>query len=483
MVKFFNQLILRYTFDLRAFALMRICIALVVLLDLCIRLTDLEAHYTNHGILPLKAMFEYCWNEYHFSFHAINGMWQFQLVLFLISIVSASCLLLGFKTKTSTFISWILMCSLHSRNSMILQGGDDLLRMCLFWGLFLPWQRFYSIDGINDVKKYEEKSYHGIVGIALMLQIAYVYFFSGLQKSSPEWHQDATALYYALSFDQILLPLGKVIYFYPELLKTLTQIVIKIEVFAPFLFFIPVKNNVFRSIAVFIFIAMHIGITSILFVGLFSLIGISTQMAMLPSFAMDWFDKITNRIQKKITPIFILFAPQQINTNSPSSIVKNFSIALLIWYISLWNIGNTNLGYTINPSLRWFGHILRLDQNWGVFAPGVIKDDGWYILEATTIDDRKIDIYRNGMEIDYKKPKNIVSEIKNDRWRKYGEQMMMQYNGWMRGYYCNYVTRKWNESHPENHIKKLEIVYMLEFTQPDYKVVVPKRESLNTCGH
>jgi hypothetical protein len=471
------------SFDLRAFALCRIFTAFIVLLDLCIRATDLEAHYTDLGVLPLKALVEHGWNDYFFSLHAINGLWGFQCFLFLFAAFSAICVLAGYRTRLFTFVSWVMMCSLHSRNPSILQGGDDLLRMILFWGMFIPWNRFYSIDGLKEPGMQSHTRYTGIAGYALMLQIAYVYFFSAIQKTSAEWHEDGTALYYALSFEQVAWSWTSSLYYYPELLKRLTHLALYVELCAPLLFFIPWKNNGFRLAGIVLLVGLHTGIMSLLFVGLFSLIGISAQVSMLPGFVMDRFDRITARFRQRVKNIFLPIAPEAFAATTADSPLKVLLVGGLLLYVSVWNAGNApQIRFTVNPSVRWVGYLLRLDQNWGVFAPGVIKDDGWYVLVGTTRDGQKIDVYREGKPVSYQKPESVVAEIKNDRWRKYGEQMIMSYNMWMRGYYCNYVMRKWNASHPGRLITQLEVVYVMEFSKPDYEAEFPTRESLWTCG-
>jgi hypothetical protein len=120
-----------FTVDLRALAFMRIWIAGIILTDLAIRASDLEAHYSNMGVLPLHVLFQYTWDPFYFSFHTLSGLWQVQALLFLLAAVVAFCLLLGYKTRAATIISWVLLVSLQNRNTLISQGGDDLLRMLL----------------------------------------------------------------------------------------------------------------------------------------------------------------------------------------------------------------------------------------------------------------------------------------------------------------------------------------------------------------
>src|SRR5688572_9815408 len=138
-----------FTVDLRALAIMRIWLAGIILIDLAIRATDLEAHYGNWGVLPLPALHHHWYNQFHISVHTFSGLWQAQAFLFLLNAGFAFMLLLGYKTRVATIVCWFLMLSLQNRNPLILQGGDDLFRMLLFWGIFLPWQRFYSLDSLQ----------------------------------------------------------------------------------------------------------------------------------------------------------------------------------------------------------------------------------------------------------------------------------------------------------------------------------------------
>jgi len=135
------------------------------------------------------------------------------------------------------------------------------------------------------------------------------------------------------------------------------------------------------------------------------------------------------------------------------------------------------------PSATWFGNLLRVDQRWGMFAPAVFKDDGWYVLEGHTASGQLIDLNQEGKAADYAKPASVMSMFKNDRWRKYSENYLFVHHAFLRPYYCNYLVRRWNEAHPQNPVKELQVVYMKEYTLPDYQPVVPKREVLCTCAN
>jgi hypothetical protein len=146
----FNAL---FALDLRSLAMMRMGVALVIIIDLVVRATSLEAHYSNTGVLPLEALFRYAWNPNYVSLYTMAGSWQLQAIVFLANGVCALCLMAGYRTRLFTFICWVFILSLHNRNPLIQQGGDDLLRLLLFWGLFLPWGYYYSVDSEKFSKK------------------------------------------------------------------------------------------------------------------------------------------------------------------------------------------------------------------------------------------------------------------------------------------------------------------------------------------
>lgn len=485
---------MRYlSFDLRALALLRMCIATVLIIDLSIRLTDLEAFYTNTGAVPLSMLFEHSWNRYAISFHTISGLWIVQLFLFLWAGVCAFLLLIGYRTRLFTFLSWLLLLSLHNRNPFILQGGDDLLRMVLFWGMFIPWGMRYSCDrllqGTPDLPV--PPTISSLATFAYLLQICYIYTGSALLKG-PEWDTDFTALYYAYSLDQIAYPVTKYLYYYPELLKNLTRMAYYFELLVPLLFFVPLRHGWFRLAGVAAIAMFHLLNACTLFIGLFPLIGVVTVTGLLPSFVMDKLDRRMARMKIAVAHSFLgisFLAKKIIRWKNPVYIypayrenARNAVLVFLILFVLDWNFSNlASVNSKLSDNLRFIGYGLRLDQSWGMFAPGVFKDDGWYIFEGETAAGQHIDLLHPDEPLHYRKPEQVVYMFKNDRWRKYSENFIFNDHTFLRGYYCNFHKRKWNEDHPDDPLKALRIIYMTEFTLPDYQYSVPKKNLLWEC--
>jgi hypothetical protein len=481
------------SFDIRALALMRMCIATVILLDLSVRISDLEMFYSNSGVVPLAMLFEQAWNKYYISIHTLSGLWKVQLLLFLANYFFAIMLFIGYRTKLFTVLCWFMMLSLHNRNGFILQGGDDLLRLVLFWCMFIPWGMRYSCDALLTGSNGEisgNKSICTVATIAYLLQICYIYTGSALLKGR-EWDTDYTAMYYVYGLDQVAYPVTKLFFYYPELLKRLTILAYYFELLVPLFFFIPVKHQWFRTIGVLAIVLFHLLNSLTLFIGMFPLIGMATTIGILPTMAMDWLERKSSRLREKVADSFLgisQLVAKLIRWKAPTYDhplwIRNMRSAILIFltvFVFDWNFSNlVFINSKLSEELRFIGYALRLDQNWGMFAPGVFKDDGWYILEGITENKRSFNLFRSDKTIDYTKPENIVALFKNDRWRKYTENLMLSYHTFLRGYFCNYYKRIWNETNNDK-IRILRIIYMSEFTLPDYRYSKPQKQVLWEC--
>lgn len=480
--------------DLRSLGALRIGVAFAALVDLTIRFSDLEAHYSNTGVLPLEALFRYVWNPGWFSFYTITGNWHLQAIVFIINYFCLGCLLFGYRTRLFTVLSWLFILSLHNRNPVIQQGGDDLLRMMLFWGMFLPWEYYYSVDAGRIEKPANlSNQYVSVAGFAFVCQIFYVYFFTALLKSSPEWSSDYTALYYALSLDQILTPLGRLIYPYGDILKIITMLTYYIELVLPFFLLVPFFNAYFRIAFIVIICFFHLGISLFLYVGLFPVISVVSLLGLVPVLVSDSLRDSRHRVVVGIrrltnatgTYFGFLVRPNQepvayIPAERP---LKGLVLLFFLGYVFCWNMGTTGRSFAAFDQVRWLGNTLRLDQFWGMFAPAVFKDDGWFVLPGKTRDGREIDLVTQGGKVDFVKPAKPADFYKNDRWRKYHENLLFVNKSHFRPYYCNYLLNHWNASHADQYqLTQLQVIYMKEVTLPDYQPVIATKEVLSICG-
>ena len=451
---------------------MRIGIALIVLTDLLIRGSDLTAHYTDEGLWPTTLIHNFGWKTGNWSLHELSGSYSWVLSLFILHFIFALFLLFGYKTKLSTLIVWLLTISLHNRNLFVQQSGDDLLRLVLFWGLFLPWHVHYSMDaGKTSIPSKQNI----IANIGYLLLISSVYFFTVSLKTSSEWRSEGTAIYYALSLEQIRLPLGDLLYQFPVLMKLITWFVFYTELAIPILILWPSKKGNLRWIAFVLLIILHSGIGLTLYVGLFFIINMVSGLGLLPKKVID---KVETKFKLKKETIILSIK----KTSALNYFINSICVTVIVTSIII-NLSAVNwFGYELRKEVWYPVNALRLDQYWGMFSPSILKKDGWFVYHGMDSIGRQYDIYRDKDYVDYKKPEHIVRMYKSDRWRKLAENMQNDNYTFLRPQYCRYIIKKWNKEHPEKQMNMLNLYYMEKINLSDYKTTEIKKNLFCVCN-
>src|SRR6188508_2618439 len=191
----------RYGIDTRALSIFRIGLGLMLLYDLYSRSLNMTAHYTDAGFMPRDRLVGGWSSPLFYSFHNYGGTWSSQVVLFVVAALFATMLMLGYRTRLASVMSFILLTSLQGRNYLILQGGDDILRVMSFWALFTPLAARYSVDAVLAAKQGQSRAparVFSIGSLALVCQLFAMYVVSAILKAGPAWHQNGNAISLAL---------------------------------------------------------------------------------------------------------------------------------------------------------------------------------------------------------------------------------------------------------------------------------------------
>ena len=282
------------TVDLRALAIFRIGLGMILICDIFNRAQDLTAHYTNKGLLPIGALTSEFYQTYHFSLNFINDTAFFQGLLFFLYLCTSFCFLIGYRSKLSSVLCWILLVSVQNRNPMVLQGGDDLLRLILFWSLFLPLGAVGSIDAAMRENRCEEKEICNPASFAILLQVAILYLMTSLLKSHPDWWPNFTASLNALYIEQFTTHLGVFIRQFEDLIKFSSMLVYLLEISAFFLLLSPFWF--LRLFGLIALMGMHISFGLSMALGLFPFIDIAALVIFIPRQVWDYLDsKVTDK--------------------------------------------------------------------------------------------------------------------------------------------------------------------------------------------
>eukprot|EP01104_Vermistella_antarctica_P000507 TRINITY_DN10668_c0_g1_i1.p1 TRINITY_DN10668_c0_g1~~TRINITY_DN10668_c0_g1_i1.p1 ORF type:complete len:901 (+),score=170.83 TRINITY_DN10668_c0_g1_i1:283-2985(+) len=289
--------------DKRSLALFRVYIAATVLGDLVNRSTDLTAHYTDWGAFPRWIALEHYQNIYWAPLHFMNGTFTFMVFMFLLHGFIVVLMMIGYKTRLMTFLTWFFTLSLNARNLLVGHGGDVYLRVVLFFAMFLPLGDMFSVDAVlrtpsDGEEKRKKKSvdkdpllrYQFLSGgtICFVAQVAIVYSLSFFHKTDPVWTTDGTAIFYALNLEFFTKPLGRVMLLFPAwFLKYFTISVLYWEGIGPLFWYSPVFNGACRFLASAGFWGMHFGFFITMRLGMFPFVGMAAALTMMPPLFWD----------------------------------------------------------------------------------------------------------------------------------------------------------------------------------------------------
>lgn len=499
------------TLDRRSLATFRIFLGLVILTDLLTRFGDLRAHYTDWGILPRFAVLENLLSPWSWSIHLFSGLAIAQALLFVLGCIFALGLTIGYQTRLVTFLSWLFLVSLHNRNPLILNGGDEELRLLLFWSLFLPLGDYFSLDRkLGYIKPPSSPAYTSAATFALLLQTSLIYWVAWAHKIDPVWRTTGEAVYYALSLDQMLMPVGLLIYQFPRLMQLSTFFTLWLELLGPFLLWIPYRIPIFRSLAIFLFVTLHMGFHLSLNIGLFGFIGATPWIAFIPGSTWDkaiqeiklrrFFQVISYRIQLLLNHVLKFLTHQGFNVYNrrtfnkrldngqdfiPDSLfhklalictnnyLRTITILSFSLLITLWNLASLpNSTIEFPNSLRPIVLTLGLNQNWKIFSPHPPYEDGWYVIPGQLGTGEQVDIFQKGKPVSWLKPAWVVQSYKNESWRKYLITLLQSPYPDQRLHYGQYLCRQWNENlslDDPHRLKTFEVIFLLEKTLPNYK--------------
>jgi hypothetical protein len=516
--------------DPRSLAVFRIAMALIVIMDLLARWSSIRVHYTAEGVMPRSLLVE-SFVRWRWSLNLVNDTYAFQAGLFLVAIAAAVAMMAGYRTRLMTIAVWVLVVSLQARNPWVLSGADSLLRVLLFWSMFLPLGAAWSLDARRQPREHRApKVYLSFATVGVFLQIAFMYWFTAALKSSPEWRSDGTALYYALGAEHITRPFGEYLYQFPELLRVLTHGSLAIEVVAPILLFSPVWTGPLRTAGIAAIASLHLGIYLTMDVGIFPWTSALCMACFLPAWFWDTLlpaigrrlprglgsladpvrsvmasagndlAALRGRVLHAMTPLAgagLIGQPSawpgasQVHpaatdtrrervTTARSGLhpLPNLFLAGCIVFIFLWNLTSVT-SYRLQSETLPFAYGSGLYQKWNMFAPSPSKATVWIVVRGVLADGREVDLLTpiahgdltRVPELSWQQPDDIVGDYYGNKyWRKYFTAIADKERTDERRAFAAYACRTWNGHYGGDvRLVAVQVYRMTERTLPDYE--------------
>lgn len=394
--------------DVRSLALFRAGLGLLLLFDLAMRAADLRAHYTDQGVLPVELARQAPGPLVSAFF--VSGSMAWATALFVLSAVSALCLTVGYRTRVATIVSWVLLVSVQNRNLALAHAGDDLLRLCLFWAMFLPLGAVASVDARRRGPPAEWKvASVGSAGLVFQLVSLFICAL-GFKVLGTSW-SGGTAVSEALTLDQLARPLGVWLRGFPSLLEAGTRGALSVQLLIPIAALVPFGPV--RTAGVLLIVMMNVTFGVCLWLGTFPWVGVVTALALLPA----WFWETVAR--RASHPAAAPAPPATVWRRRLGLAASAFGLACIGLELAcdLSEQGATwatqaatpeRLDAPVWPVIRG----LRLDQRWAMFAPNPQTDDEWLELNATLADGRRVDVMPDVLD----QPMLLAHRPQRHRW-------------------------------------------------------------------
>jgi hypothetical protein len=398
----------------------------------------------------------------------------------------------------------------------ISHGGDLVLVTLMMWSLFLPVGQRFSVDAVlaalrrkaglfttatdRSSKGLQTLSPPSLAAFAIVGQVALIYGLTALDKHGDEW-LNGTALYYTLQLDQFATPLGKWLLARPlGLLRMLTWGTLALEFAVAPLILLPFAQPLLRRIAIFSLTALHLGTWLTMELGSFPFVMISSYALLLEPEDWAWNRRWSELWQRDMTRLtrhrqrlakwlgWTDCSPPAM-TSEPGKVVSDgFPPLLRAWRSTLRILVNAVAALVFVSILldsynrNLAGHLAmkeisepvlvraiiqgpQLLQDWHLFAPFPMKDDGWWVIDGVTESGEHFDPL-TGTAPTFEKPAQLAGRF-DPFWRKYLYRLWLRNYAGYRLYFGKYITRKnHREKPPGQRLVSFRFYYVLETTLP-----------------
>ena len=431
--------------DRESIAAFRIAAGCVLVADALLRSRDFWLFFSAEGIFPLNTLQAYlepgCW-----SLNFLNeGLW-WQGTMLAAEAAAGLSLIAGYFSSVSCFVAWIVWTSILRRTEPAANAGDYWMACLLYWGMFLPLGDIFSIDSLPKKKK--EDATISLASAAFLTQVLVVYLYAGISKLHGDW-LNGSAVGYVLSVHDHGTWVGEFLITSRITTSFLTASTLLLEIVGPLLFLFCGNRSMRRYIA-FFFILFHIGIWIALSVGMFSPIGITAWIALIPwrtNRAEPYAEKLEHNQRGR--PLFR--CPKKVKN---CVVITSLFVAGLALFYNIFSPEGKR-PYWITLAIN----ALTLEQPWGVFGR-VGPQEQWVTGKATLKDASVVDLLRQGISFQAARPPGGFSSLPNHRWHKIFWELPKTSRSPLREAIAAGLVADWNRRHLNSKmVQKLEIYF------------------------
>lgn len=292
--------------DLQSLALFRMAFSILLLADFFFNIApNYDAFFGAQGLLP-SDLWRKRWNEPGVvSLINLSAAPSYQLLLQILYVGAAFCFLIGYRTFPANLVLLVIYVSFYWRNPLLNSNAETLVRCFLVWCLFLPMNRYWSVDAALETQP-RRRPTASIPVYALKAQISTVYFFSGLFKvaGAKAW-LGGPAVEMALrdGFYGSQLGAAHAMIFHPYV-HYMGYAVTFFQLSFTFLVYSPFFNRATRSLAILGAALMHLSFIFFLQVGLFPYLCVTYLLLLVPD---GWWDGLLAKRRKRLGAMRVFY--------------------------------------------------------------------------------------------------------------------------------------------------------------------------------
>ncbi len=427
--------------DTRSLAVFRIFVGLLIVADLLLRSRNFSFYYTDDGVVPQSLATELS-ADGAFSIYHLTTDPTLIAGLFVLQGLIAIQLIVGYKTRIATILSFLLVVSLDHHNPLVLSYADTLFRLLLFWAIFLPLGERWSIDAVHAGRE-PRASVAGIASALILGQMVFMYFLNWYHKSQDELWTGGDATPLIMGLDDMTYLLAGTLRQFPALLELGTYLWYYM-LMGSWLLILLVGRK--RMALVALFMGGHASFIVTVRIGAFPYVALAGLTLFLQAqfwrdlrAVVDWLEVDTSRVsgfrsrletRAGAVPYPRLQRPSidraKSTLHSATLAVVFVSLVLFstVTYLPLAGVGEAGSGppEPVDDVASSFG---VSQPEWSVFAPTPRTTDRYYVFPAETVDGERIDVY-NERDMTFDRP---------------SDELQTQYDTYRERFYMNSVRR------------------------------------------
>jgi hypothetical protein len=263
----------------KVLGLYRIAIGLITIYCFALFAKDVSAFFSDHGLLPFSSIERNTQRDFHTLFRWIGSPWAVKCALGALFLAGIS-FTIGFYSRTSSIILFLLVLSFHERNQQVLNGGDVVLRTQLFLFMFAPAGAAISVDSlIRRLRNPDVSTKPELVAPwaqrLMQFQVAIIYFVSAYAKWSGDLYRNGSAMYYVFGLIDFNIRGVERLMNYPLVYSTLTFAMLFVEIAIPFLMWFRSA----RQYAFFMGLLLHLWIMTVMTIPVFGILMVTTYIS------------------------------------------------------------------------------------------------------------------------------------------------------------------------------------------------------------